>query len=315
MARTSDVVSCALAVALPVLIMGEWRPVAKTFSDDKGRLDVAKLLGVVTGQPPFEGKSLVTFALIGADKRKGDFGRSDTLLVMFVNPRSYRAALLSIPRDLRVSVPGHGYTKVNHAYAYGGPGLTQRTLQGLLGVRIDHYVVVFFDGFVHAVDALGGVRIEVPDIEGQGRGMNYDDNAGGFHVHLRPGVQHLDGRGALGFVRYRKSNIPGLGDGDVGRSRRQQELLKAIAEQHIRPASIVGLTAAVRVILRDVKTDMSAAEMVDLARVMRGCDTREVLTATVPLRPDRFRGHGVYYAYADETKLRTTMNRIWRHLQ
>jgi len=315
MARISDAVSCALAVALPVLLVGELRPLVDAFRDPSGRLDLSALTRTVTQQPPFGGADLVTVLLIGADKREGDSGRSDTLLVLFVNPRSQRAALLGIPRDLRVTVPGHGRTKVNHAYAYGGPKLSRRTVEGLLGMPIDHTAVIFFDGFVQAVDALGGVRIDVPDIEGKGRGMNYDDNAGHLHVHLKPGPQRLDGQEALGFVRYRKSNTPGLGDGDVGRSGRQQLLLKAAADQHLRPAGLPGLLAAVKVVARSVETDMSGTDMTDLARALRACEAAGMVTQTLPLRDSNWHGEGAYYAYADEGKLRATLAGIRRHLR
>lgn len=315
MPRIADAVSCALAVALPVLLVGELRPLVDAFRDPSGRLDLSALTRTVTQQPPFDGADLVTVLLIGADKRKGDNGRSDTLLVLFVNPQSQRAALLGIPRDLRVTVPGHGRTRVNHAYAYGGPELSRRTVEGFLGMSIDHTAVVFFEGFAQAIDALGGVRIGVPDVEGKGRGMNYDDNAGHLHVHLKPGPQRLDGREALGFVRYRKSNTPGLGDGDVGRSGRQQQLLKAVADQHLRATGLPGLLAAVKVVSRNVETDMSAGEMTDLGRALRTCQGDALLTQTLPLHESNWHSNGAYYAHADEGKLRTTLAGIRRHLR
>jgi LCP family protein required for cell wall assembly len=315
MARITDAVSCALAVALSVLLAGELRPLVSAFREPHGRLDLSALTRIVTQQPPFDGADLVTVLLIGADKRAGDTGRSDTLLVLFINPPSHRAALLGLPRDLRVNVPGHDYTKINHAYAYGGPELSRRTVEGLLDMPIDHTAVVFFDGFVQAIDALGGVRMTVPDVEGKGRGMNYDDNAGHLHVHLKPGPQRLDGQEALGFVRYRKSNTPGLGDGDVGRSGRQQQLLRAVADQHLRATGLPGLLAAVKVVSRNVETDMSAGDMTDLARALRACSSDALLTQTLPLRESNWHGNGAYYAHADAGKLRTTLAGLRRHLR
>jgi LCP family protein required for cell wall assembly len=315
MARLSDAISCALALALAVLLGGEVRPVVQAFRGENGRLDLSGLARAATQQPPFDGAELVTVLLIGADKRAGDVGRSDTLLVLFLNPQSHHAALLGIPRDLRVTVPGYGRTKINHAYAYGGPKLTQRTVEGLLDMPIDHRAVVFFDGFVQAVDALGGASVDVPDVEGKGRGMNYDDNAGHLHIHLKPGRQHLDGQEALGFVRYRKSNTPGLGDGDTGRSGRQQQLLKALTEQHLNPAGLPGLLAAVKVVSQQVETDMSPTDMTDLARALRACQAGDMLTETVPLRGSNWHGHGAYYAYADEAGFRRALSAIRAHVR
>ncbi|MCX7598822.1 MAG: LCP family protein, partial [Armatimonadetes bacterium] len=133
---------------------------------------------------PFGGAEVVRVLLVGSDTRPHDKGRADTIMVLILNPRLRRAALVSIPRDLRVHIPGHGVDKVNHSYAYGGPELTRRTAEQLLGFEIPLYVHCDFDTFVKAVDILGGVDIEVPDVEGRGRGMNYDDNWGNLHIHL-----------------------------------------------------------------------------------------------------------------------------------
>jgi anionic cell wall polymer biosynthesis LytR-Cps2A-Psr (LCP) family protein len=143
--------------------------------------------------------------------------------------------------------------------------------------------------------------------------MNYDDNAGHLHVHLKPGLQHLNGREALGFVRYRKSNARGLGDGDVGRAGRQQQFLKAMAEQHVQAASLPGLLAAAKEVSRHLETDMPAADLADLVRTLRACEPGDILTATVPLRSSG-RHHGAYYAYADEGRLRRVLAQIDRHL-
>jgi LCP family protein required for cell wall assembly len=224
-------------------------------------------------------------------------------------------ALLGIPRDLRVEIPGRGRDKINHAYAFGGPQLARRTVERFLGRDIDFHAVALFAGFETAVDALGGVWLEVPDVEGGGRGMNYDDNAGNLHIHLRPGYQHLDGRRALGFVRYRKSNARGLGDGDEGRSGRQQQFLRAMADQHLKAASLPGLIAASRIIARNVETDMSPADVADLIGVLHGADPAAMMTATVPLGESNWHGGGTYYAYADTFKLRETLTQIDSHLE
>jgi LCP family protein required for cell wall assembly len=207
MGRVTDVAICALAVVLAVLGAQAAGPLARSLWSEGGAFQA-----LVRKTPPFGGRERVRILLIGADQRRGDVGRSDTLLLLSLNPRTHRLALLGLPRDLGVEVPGHGATKINHAYAYGGPALTRRTVEEFLHLKVDYHAVAFFEGFVAAVDALGGVTVDVPDVEGHGRGMNYDDHAGNLHIHLKPGTQHLNGRQALGFVRYRKSNTPGLGD-------------------------------------------------------------------------------------------------------
>jgi LCP family protein required for cell wall assembly len=316
MRRTSDVLSIALAVALVVLGAAEIKPVVTSFTAAKGSL--APALGLKTAtheEPPFGGAQRIAILLIGADLRPRDVGRSDTLLMLWLNPKTRHMALLGIPRDLRVEIPGRGHDKINHAYAFGGPQLARKTVERFLGRDIDFHAVVFFAGFETAVDALGGVWLEVPDVEGAGRGMNYDDNAGNLHIHLRPGYQHLDGRGALGFVRYRKSNARGLGDGDEGRSGRQQQFLREMADQHLKAASLPGLIAASRIIARNVETDMSPADVAELIGVLHGSDPAAMMTATVPLQESNWHPGETYYAYADTVKLRETLSQIDWHLQ
>lgn len=99
--------------------------------------------------------------VLGVDRRTGDTGRSDTLFVTMLDTSRNQAALLSIPRDTLVPIPGHGWDKVNHVYAYGGQELSRKTLENFLGIRISNYVLVDFQGFIKLVDAIGGVDIDV----------------------------------------------------------------------------------------------------------------------------------------------------------
>ncbi len=305
MGRLTDAFIVVLAVTIAVLGGREAGPVAHSLLAGNGALQ-----SLILQRPAFGGATRVRLLLLGADKRPGDKGRSDTLLVLFLNPRTHRLALLGIPRDLFVAVPGHGQTKINHAYAYGGTPLTRRTVEDFLGLKLDYEAVVFFEGFARAVDALGGVTVQVPDVEGKGRGMNYDDNAGDLHIHLKPGTRHLNGRQTLGFVRYRKSNTPGLGDSDEARSGRQQQFLKAVADQHLHAGGLPGLLAAASMVQQNVKTDMPAGAVADLVRTLRGADTTNMLTATMPLLPSNWHGQGGYYAHADTTALHRLLARF-----
>lgn len=259
----------------------------------------------VTGvfRPPFQGRHRVRILLMGVDKRRNDRGRSDTLLVLSINPYTKRAALLGVPRDLKVYIPGHGMDKINHSYAFGGVELTRECMQELLGEAIHYHILLSFHGFVKVVDRLGGVYIDVPDIEGNGRGMNYDegvvvmrthvDHNGYLHLHLKPGFQKLDGAGALGFVRYRKSTMNRGGDSDWARSGRQQQFLKAMAQQHLRITKIDKLLAAAGELRQHITTDMSWDEIYDLLRVLKESDPDELWTGTVPIADS---WEEVYYA-------------------
>ena len=261
---------------------------------------------------PFPGKRCVTVLLMGADDRK-ERGRSDTIMLMFLNPRRSQAALLSVPRDLRVQIPGHGLDKINHSYNYGGVELTKRTVEKVLDTEIDYYAKADFNGFVEIVDMLGGVDIEVPDVEGRGRGMNYDDNADRLHIHLKPGMQHLDGEHAIHFVRYRKSNTPGLGDNDFERAERQQQFLKAMAEQKLKLRNMLKLAPVAGKALKCIDSNFSLRESMELAMVLKDLSTDNLLTAAIPSRG--WIGGGVWYAVYRESDLKATLNEIYTHLE
>ncbi len=255
---------------------------------------------------PFAGRDIVRVLIMGSDTRPHDVGRADTIMVLFVNPRLPRAAIVSIPRDLRVHIPGHGTDKINHSYAYGGVELTRHTVEELLGVEIPYYVRCDFDTFVKAVDLLGGVDIEVPDVEGNGRGMNYDDNWGNLHIHLKPGLQHLDGYQAMGFVRYRH------GDSDFQRTKRQQEFLRALLAQKLKVKNLPQLLRAASFIVANLDTNISWRDAVDFLRVAKNLKPADLFTETIPIR-DMTIG-GIYYAGLRESAFRELMSRVRAHL-
>ena len=153
--------------------------------------------------------------VLGVDERPSeeDTGRSDTLFVVMLDSDNNNVSLLSVPRDTRVKIPGYGWDKINHAFAFGGHKLTQQTTEELLGIRINNYVMIDFKGFKGLVDAIGGVDIEVE------KPMSYYDEWDGFTIDLAPGMQHMDGDKAIQYVRYRDE------EGDIGRIRRQQKFL------------------------------------------------------------------------------------------
>jgi LCP family protein required for cell wall assembly len=270
---------------------------------------------------PFVGRHRVRILLMGADKRARDQGRSDTLLVLSINPETKRAAVLGIPRDLKVDIPGYGRDKINHSYAFGGVPLTRECVQELTGQPINYHLLLTFHGFVKTVDKLGGVWLDVPDVEGQGRGMNYDegvvvprthiDHNGYLHLHLTPGLQKLDGAAALGFVRYRKSTMNRGGDSDIMRSGRQQQFLKAMAQQHLRLTNVDRLLAAAGELRESLTTDMSWDEVYDLLRVMKEVDPDALWTGTVPVTDS---WEHVYYAILQEAEFASQLDELERHL-
>ena len=197
-------------------------------------------------------KDKATVMIMGVDKRNDDVGRSDTLMVATLDPDKNQAALLSIPRDTRVKIKGHGYDKINAAYAYGDRKLSQQTVESLLGIKIDHYIVIDVHGFTKIIDALGGIDIDVE------KRMYYEDpwdDDGGLYIDLQPGMQHMDGKTAVTYVRYRDE------EGDIGRIRRQQKFMKAVMDKLVSPTIIPRLPSIVSAMYDAVETDMSISEL------------------------------------------------------
>ena len=214
--------------------------------------------------------------IMGVDSRGDDVGRSDTLMVTAVDVDQKKAALLSIPRDTRVAIDGHGFDKINHAYAYGGHKLTQQTVEHLLDVPIDHYIVIDIKSFERIIDAIGGVDINVE------KRMHYEDpwdDDGGLVIDLYPGEQHMDGKKAIQYVRYRD------GEGDIGRIGRQQKFMKATLSKLISPEMLLHLPKLVEEISSALKTDMSVAELLDFAKLMKGVHDNGLTAQMVPGQP------------------------------
>ncbi|MGH2839950.1 MAG: LCP family protein [Solirubrobacteraceae bacterium] len=167
-----------------------------------------------------------TILVLGSDRRFGDkklglAPRSDTIIVVRLDPDKGATAVMSLPRDLKVEIPGYGPDKINAAYAEGGPKLTVRTVRDLLGIPINHVINVNFGGFQRAVNRLGCVYADIDR-----RYFNDRGGPGGYAtIDLKPGYQRLCGRDSLDYVRYRHT------DNDFVRAARQQEFLRQAKDQ------------------------------------------------------------------------------------
>lgn len=203
----------------------------------------------------------VNVLILGTDRTYDEHGnpidapvRADVIMLASVNPKVNRVYLVSIPRDTRAQIPGHGTNKINASHTYGGQDLTRKTVEDLLGMPIDRYVEVDFRGFQRIIDALGGVEIDVD------KDMHYVDRAGGLKVDLKEGRQVLDGAQALGYVRFRADAL-----GDINRVKRQQTLLKAVARQAVSVRSLSKAREILAILTEHVKTDMSQRDMASIA--------------------------------------------------
>ena len=235
-----------------------------------------------TGKPKGESllyatdKSVIMIMGIDEHIREQDPGRSDTLMVATLDPKKNQAALLSIPRDTRVRIPGYGFDKVNAAYALGGKKLTQETIENFLGTPMDHYVAIKTASFCRIIDAIGGVDIDVE------KRMFYEDpwdDNGGLVIDLKPGLQHMDGKTAITYVRYRDE------EGDIGRVKRQQKFMKAVMDQVTSPMIIPRLPSIIREVSNTVDTDLTIRQLLELAGSLKDAQRNGLKTEMVPGKP------------------------------
>jgi len=214
----------------------------------------------------------INILLLGLDKVPGeDVNRPDSIAFLSIDIDDKVVRLLSLPRDTRVQIPGRGWQKLNHAYAYGGVELLKTTLVNYLGVPIPYHVIVNLQNFPELVDLVGGVTINVP------KRLRYTDRAGGIHIDIPAGEQHMDGKTALGFVRFRHDAL-----GDIGRVERQQVFMMTVFHKIKDPAMITKIPELIRQGIRLVKTNLSLSQAIQLASYLKDLDPSRVVFHTLP---------------------------------
>lgn len=241
-------------------------------------------------------KDKATIMIMGVDEREDDVGRSDTLMIASIDPKRNKAALLSVPRDTRVKIKGHGFDKINAAYAYGKERLAQDTVENFLGLNIDHYIIINTKSFKRIIDAIGGIDIDVE------KRMHYEDpwdDDGGLVIDFRPGKQHMDGAKAITYVRYRDE------EGDIGRIHRQQAFMRACVDKIVSPSIIPRLPMVIKEIVEAVNTDLTFRQMLEFVGTLKEAKSNGLRAEMVPGRPLYI--DGISYWIADLTKLRTTV--------
>ena len=232
----------------------------------------------------------------GTDPWKGT--RSDTIILMNIDAKHKSVNLISIPRDSKVYVSGnHGVQKINSAHAIGGVKLTKRTIEDTLGIRIDKYIIIRDEAVEKIVDAIGGVPIYVE------KDMSYHDYAGKLHIDLKQGNTLLDGKNAVGYLRYRKDGL-----GDIGRTHRQQWFLRGFTERIQNPQIIAKMPEIIATVARYVRTDLSLYEISQLAAFSRGINVNNVEVAVLPGAPNQT-GY-ISYWILDPEKTQEVVNRM-----
>ncbi len=251
-----------------------------------------------TPPPTHQPGSPFWIVLMGSDIRSNELrARSDTLIMAYIDPQKKHVVLLSIPRDTRVQIPGHGTQKINAA-ANWGPSMTIETLKQFTGVQIQHYMEVDFKGFQDLVNAIGGVWVNVP--------VRINDvNASPYRATkvVEKGYQKLDGAHALTFVRSRH-----FATGDLARVKDQQIFLRALFKQTMQLSNIVRLPQIVQAVVKNTTTDMDVSQLLGLASDMRGMSENDFETVTMP-GPAKYIG-GLSYVVPDEVAMAQIIRNI-----
>jgi LCP family protein required for cell wall assembly len=214
---------------------------------DSNRKDVTqpKIIGNKNELEP------ISILLMGVDERKDDKGRSDTMVVMTLNPKEESMNMFNIPRDTRTEIVGKGTTeKINHAYAHGGTKMAVETVENFLDIPINYYIKVNMESFTDIVNAVGGVEVN----------NNLAFSTGRYS--FTKGPIHLDGKEALVFARMRKQDSRG----DLGRNERQRQVIKSVINKGAQISSITKFDDILNILGENVKTNMTFNEMKEIQK-------------------------------------------------
>lgn len=230
--------------------------------------------------------------LLGIDRESSDQpGRSDTIVLAFLNSEGKKVSLLSIPRDTYTDVPARGkMDKINHAYAAGGAEATLEAVSLLLNREVKHYVATDFQGFVSIIDTLGGINVQVDE----------EASAG---IDMSPGMQRLQGEEALKYVRYR-----GYANADIGRIERQQIFLKAVADEILQPGNILKAPSLAGKLSSAVETNMNIAQLLSLANSFKSLSGSEMDSYILPGNPQYM--DGISYWVPDTDQIEPLMKAL-----
>lgn len=201
----------------------------------------------------------ISILLMGVDERKGDVGRSDTLIVMTLNPNKDKMQMVSIPRDTKTEIIGDGrVTKINSAYAYGGVKMAKDTVENFTGVKMDYYIQVNMEALSDLVDAIGGITVQ--------NDLDWIDE--GYYkkgYHYKKGTLTLDGPQTLGFVRMRHLDP----NGDFGRNDRQREVITAIIDKATGISTVAHFDEILDALGANVKTNITFDQMMTIQKNYR----------------------------------------------
>ncbi|SET08868.1 transcriptional attenuator, LytR family [Oceanobacillus limi] len=244
----------------------------------------------------FSDKKSMNILLLGVDERAGDKGRSDTMILMSLNPNTDSMVMLSIPRDTYVNIPGRGMDKINHAYAYGDVELSVQTVEEAFDLPIHFYSRVNMEGFQQGVDAVGGVTVT------NEQEFSQDGS------HFSKGEIQLNGEEALNYIRMRKNDPRG----DLGRNERQRDVITAAIDEAASFSSITKVGEILDIVGGNVKTDLDMGNMQNLFSNYLG--TRKNVT-NLELNGSGQTIGGVWYYIVPDSEFDRVQTEIQEHME
>lgn len=237
-------------------------------------------------------KNIMNILICGTDK---DNTRTDTIMIASYHIKDGKIYVMSVPRDTYINEK-RGSKKINAAHVYGGIDLLKKDIKEYFGIEIDRYAVVNFQAFEQIVDAVGGIKYNVPP------GIKYKDIYQDLDINIPAGEQVLDGENALKYVRYRHGYV----EGDIGRIKAQQEFLKEAAKQIINPANITKAFSFVSIATQNTKTDFPVFEATAVVIKLFGINSDNIEFAL--MEGESHYVNGISYFMPDVDKLLVTVN-------
>lgn len=263
--------------------------------------------------PDWNKKERVNILLLGLDKRPDEqYSRTDTIMVASVDPVAKTVGIMSLPRDLRVTIPGHGLDKINAAYVFGdidkypggGVGLLKRTIFLNFGINVHYFAQVDFHGFEKVVDTFGGVTVDNPYPL---KDDFYPTETNGYvGIYFPAGLQHLNGKQALQYARTRHA------DNDFGRAARQQQVILALRQQAITRDLPSKFFQLLDVLGASVRTDLSVQQAAALAKLGQGIPRENIKSYTIQdlVKDYQDPDTGIDYLVVDWTQVRARVKQM-----
>ncbi|HJU48845.1 MAG TPA: LCP family protein [Gaiellaceae bacterium] len=291
-----------VAVLLIAWLVTSYLAFSSAIDEANGRVP-RSVRGQLTKQDGLLTSTATTILVLGTDGSTVRPGarRSDSIMLVRTDPRKHRLAFLSIPRDLRVEIPGYGTAKINAANQVGGPTLTLRTVKGLTGLPVNHIAIVDFDRFKELIDAVGGIDVTVPRAIRSNRfdcPFDADRCAGWDGWRFAKGTQHMNGQRALVYSRIRENRLD-PSETDLDRARRQQQVIQATADEVTSLGTALKLPFVGDEIVKPLATELSAGQLMQLAWTYFRADPKDALHCRLGGEPGFAGGESVILGSED----------------